>query len=124
MSKPLSPTARTIKLLEERDWLAGDVEKWIPHTQIRQDLFGVGDIIAVRGHETLLVQATTGDNGAARVKKCKAEPRMHKYLSSGLRRLEVWAWRELKSSGRWEPKVTVISLADLDPVPVEAETGN
>lgn len=118
MSKTLSPTARTIKLLEEQDWIAADVEKWIPHTKIRVDLFGVADVIAFRGHETLLVQATThsGGNSSSRVKKLKAEPRMHKYLVSGLHLLQVWAWRELKSSGRWEPKVTVIVLVDLDPV--------
>ena len=112
----MTPTARTINLLEGRDWLVEIVEKRIPHTRppITQDLFGVGDILAVRGHETVLIQVTDLAHNAAHVKKLKAEPKMHKWLVSGLRRLEVWAWRELKSSGRWEPRITVIALADLD----------
>lgn len=113
----MTPIKRTLKLLEERDWLAAIVEKRIPHTRppITQDLFNVGDILAVRGHETVLIQVTDVDHNAAHVKKLKAEPQMHEWLVSGLRRLEVWAWRELKGKG-WVPKITEIRLADLSPL--------
>lgn len=118
MTSKLTPTTRTLRKLEADGWMAQEVEQWIPRTRIRRDLFGVGDVIAVHTHAVLLVQATTGDNGAARVAKIKAEPRMHVWLFAPFRRIEVWAWRELKGQG-WQPMITEITLADLAPIPGE-----
>lgn len=112
----MTPTARTLKKLAEDGWMAEEVERWIPHTRIRKDLFGVADIIAVKGRLTLLVQATTQTHLTLRVDKIKAEPQMHTWLSFHLRRIEVWAWRYLKRKARWEPFITEIYLADLSPV--------
>ena len=113
MSKSLNPTTRTLRKLEADGWMAGEVERRIPRTLVTQDLFGVGDILAVMGGLTMLVQTTTVPNGANRIAKIKAEPRMQQWLSSEMRRIQVWAWRELKGKG-WEPKITEIVLADLD----------
>ncbi len=116
MSSDLTPTTRTLRKLEADGWMAQDVEKWIPHTQIRKDLYNVGDVIAVKACWTLLVQATSdnGGNSAKRVRKIKAEPMMHIWLSAGLRRVQVWAWKATKA-GNWKPRITEIELKHLDP---------
>lgn len=115
-----TPTTRTLKKLTEDSWLAETVEKWIPRTRITRDLFGVGDILAVKHGEVVLIQATsdnTGGNSPSRIAKIKAEPRMHQWLHADILRVQVWAWRFLKRSGQWEPKITEITFDDLDPLP-------
>lgn len=46
MSKT-SPTRRALAECKRRGWTAQVVEKWIPHTRRRLDLFGVIDIVAI-----------------------------------------------------------------------------
>src|SRR3546814_2519291 len=57
-----SPTARTLAKLRADGWLAWVVEKWIPQTRKRSDLFGFIDILALRDGEVLAVQATSRSN--------------------------------------------------------------
>lgn len=64
-----SPTQRTLKYYRDQGYLCGIVEKFNPHAKIRQDLFGVCDIVAVGKNETLCVQATSDTNLATRVTK-------------------------------------------------------
>ena len=110
----LTPTTRTLRKLAADGWMADIVERWIRKGPFQKpttkDLFGIGDILAVKNSSILLIQATTGANGAARVTKIKAEPRTRRWLCAAL--IEVWAWRELKGKG-WQPKITEITLADL-----------
>lgn len=42
-----SPTQRTLAECRKRGYTAQVVEKWNPHARIRQDLFGVIDIVAI-----------------------------------------------------------------------------
>jgi len=67
----VSPTARSLKLLRERGYLAGVVEQTVPQTFIKRDLFGFIDILAVHPEtgETLAIQATSGSNASARIYK-------------------------------------------------------
>ncbi len=117
MTSKLTPTTRTLRKLEADGWMADEVERWVRNSNIRKDLFGVGDVLAVRGHLTLIVQVTDVAHNAEHVDKVKAEPRMHTWITYH-RKIEVWAWRELKGKG-WQPKITEITIADLAPVPGE-----
>jgi len=45
------------------------VEKWNPHARIRQDLFGILDLVAIKEGETLGVQTTTLGNVSSRLDK-------------------------------------------------------
>lgn len=49
------------------------VERWLPTGRgglgVRKDLFGIGDLIAVRGDETALIQVTSRNNIASRMRK-------------------------------------------------------
>ena len=113
-----SPTVLTLKKLREQGYTAQVVERWqalsgnkfLPG--IRIDLFGIIDILAIRGDEDgcLGVQCTTYSNMSARVKKAKAEPRMVTWLCAN-NQLQVWGW--FKKKNRWEVRVVEITGDDL-----------
>lgn len=53
-----SPTQRSLAHLRSLGYRVAVVERWNPHARIRQDLFGVLDLLAVRDGEILGVQTT------------------------------------------------------------------
>lgn len=99
---PTSPTQRTLAKCKSLGWRAQVVEKWLAHVGRRVDLFGFGDVIALDGKVgSLLIQATTTSNGAARVAKitedcCEAA---RDWLHAG-NRLEVWGWAKRGKVGK------------------------
>lgn len=101
-----SPTQRTLQRLRNDGYLAAVVEHWNPHARVRNDLFGFIDVLAVRDGEILAVQATSGSNGASRVKKIAEHPNVGAIRKAGIR-IEVWAWRRLVSG--WAPRVEDLS---------------
>lgn len=103
----MSPTERSLAFLRGRGYLVAVVEKWNPHVKIRQDLFGVLDLLAVKPGEILGVQTTTGDNMSKRITKFAESDLVPRLRESGMR-LEVHGWRKL-ASGKWEPRVEDVS---------------
>ena len=78
---------------------------------------GFGDVLVATGESLLLIQATSGSNSAARVRKITTECReaARAWLESG-GRIEVWAWRKYaKPVDRryWRALETPITLADV-----------
>ena len=107
----MTPTARTLKLLRDKGWTCQTVESWIPRLNIRRDLFGVGDVLAMKICEPLLlVQATSAANVSARIGKAKKEPRLRTWLVCG-HRFEVWGWG--KRNQRWERRRNSLIHSDL-----------
>jgi hypothetical protein len=105
-----SPTQRTLKKLRDDGWMAQVVERWNPHARIRQDLFGVIDVLAIKGNETLAIQATTGSATSNRLKKVVESDCAWRMIEAGWR-VEVWGWRKLKNrpGGKlWFPDIRVI----------------
>src|SRR5262249_16984576 len=49
---------------------------------------------------TLLIQATTADNLAARIRKARAEPRLRVWLGQPSRAVPAWGWGV--RGGAWE----------------------
>lgn len=94
--KRTSPTQRSLELLRSRGYLCEVVEKWNPYARIRQDLFGFGDILAIREDEVLLVQTTSGSNMAARIQKIADHENVGAVRKAGIR-IHVHGWRKLKS---------------------------
>jgi len=115
----MTPTARTLKWCKENGLLAGTVERYNHHTRQSNDLFGFIDIIAIDGTKTIGIQATSGSNVSARVKKIKAEARAHDWLSSPRRLVVVHGWVKRKPRGqkrpRWELREVWIFKDDLLP---------
>lgn len=104
-----SPTQRSLALLRERGYVAQVVEQTIRGAGIvvfKRDLFGIGDIIAVRDGETLLVQTTSGSNVAARIAKIAECEHVGAIRKAGWR-LVVHGWRKLK--GRWTVREVDVS---------------
>lgn len=82
------------------------VEKWNPHARIRQDLFGFIDILGIKDGETIAIQACAGSSLSARVKKITEHENLAAVRKANWR-IEVWAWRKLKSG--WAPKIIDLS---------------
>lgn len=101
-----SPTQLTLKLLRDEGWTVEVVERWILGANIRKDLFGFIDLVALKGDMTLGVQATSYSNMGARIKKIE-----NAELLSQVRRaswhLWVIGWR--KQNNRWTHKIVDLS---------------
>lgn len=95
-----SPTSRSLEHLRKQGYVAQVVEKWIPAVKRRQDLYGFIDILAIRDNEVVGVQATSGDNVAARVRKIGEHELVGQVRRAGIRIL-VHGWRK-NASGRWQ----------------------
>lgn len=94
-----SPTARSLEHLRKAGYKADVVERWIPGANIRRDLFGFIDILAIRDAEVLGVQSTSGDNVAARVSKIADHDNVGAVRKAGIR-IVVHGWRK-NAAGRW-----------------------
>lgn len=95
----MTPTQRSLALLRGQGYRVAIVEHWNPHARIRQDLFGIVDLLAIRDGQTLAVQTTSGSNVAARVKKiaeAEATPDMRRAGWS----IIVHGWRKA-ATGKW-----------------------
>lgn len=96
----MTPTQRTLAEMRKRGHMAAVVEKWNPHARIRQDLFGIIDVLCLGDSEVIGVQTTSASNLSARVRKivdCDALPALRK---AGVRLL-VHGWKKA-SNGRWQ----------------------
>jgi hypothetical protein len=98
-----SPTKRTLELLRREGYSAAVVERFNTYAKVRVDLFGFGDVLAIRPDcpGVLAVQATTTDNQAGRLRKALAIPELKVWVAAG-NRVEIWGWRKNGRSGRWE----------------------
>jgi hypothetical protein len=94
----MTPTQRTLKKLRDDGWIAEVVERWVPGANIRKDLFGWIDIMALRDGQTLAVQCTSYSNMSARVKKIEESETIAEVRKAGW---SVWVigWR--KVNNRW-----------------------
>jgi hypothetical protein len=92
------PTQRTIAELKQLGFVFQVVEHWNAWARRRVDLFGIGDILAMReGIGLLLIQTTSGDNHAKRRTKAMAEPRLLTWLKCG-GRFEIFSWAKRRST--------------------------
>lgn len=112
-----SPTARSLESLREAGYIAEVVERWIPHTNNRKDLFGAIDIVAIHPNSQgiLGVQATTAANASARVRKALMEPKIRVWIEAG-GFFAVHGWRKYREGNReiWRPMVREITIDDLN----------
>ena len=111
----MTPTSLSLRLLRQEGFTATVCESWIPHANLRRDLFGFGDIIGAHPRERriLLVQATSAGHVADRLAKARAIPELTCWLRSG-GEFEVWGWRLV--DGRWQVRRVAVLADDLAPV--------
>ena len=111
----MSPTQRSLKKLRDAGYLTCIVEKWIAAIKQRKDAFGFGDLLAIRGDETILVQTTSGANASARVNKIIELEEAKIWLSSPNRKIWVHGWAKRGGRGQrklWTCSEREITLAD------------
>lgn len=89
-----SPTARSLAKLRKEDWHPWVVETFNHYTKTRRDLFGFVDILAIKGSETLAVQATSYSNVSSRVNKIAEHDNVGFVREAGWR-IEVWGWHKV-----------------------------
>lgn len=109
-----SPTERTLKWLREQGIACEVVEKWMPRTRQRKDLFGGIDIVGIRADPQLTVgvQATSGGHVSDRVKKIVEIPELRTWVEAG-NQLWVVGWRLAGKKGQrktWQPRVVEIGF--------------
>lgn len=92
--------------MRSRGYLAGITEHWNAFAKIRQDLFGILDLVCVSEKGTVGVQTTSYSNMASRVAKI-AESEATAFLRKAGWCLEVHGWRKVK--GRWTVRVVDVS---------------
>ncbi len=98
---PASATRRTLEYLRKAGFpLVQVVEKWNPHAGVRQDLFGIIDVLAVGPGGVLAVQCTSGSNVAGRLAKVRKSEALPVLKRAGFD-VRVHGWRKRKSNGRW-----------------------
>ena len=115
----MSPTARTLDLLRREGYLPAVVERWLPGVNVRKDLWGFGDVLAVHpgARAFLIVQATTLPNIGSRLNRARALPGLAVWLNAG-GLFECHGWT--KRNGRWACKRVAVQAGDMNPVLVQA----
>lgn len=98
MSKT-SPTQRTLAEMRKRGYLSAVVERWNSHARIRQDLFGLIDVICLGDGETIAVQTTSGSNVSDRIRKIAESDKVAEIRKAGWK-IVVHGWRKA-ANGRW-----------------------
>lgn len=120
----VSPTQRTVRELKNQGRKCGIVERYNafvgPHG-IRQDLFGIIDIIALDPERGIVGIQSCGSAFAAHEKTILEERWQDTYdwLATPGTALELWGWRRVKvkrggKAVRWAPRVRAFTLDDLE----------
>ena len=107
-----SPTQNSLSVLKGEGWLAEVVERWIPGANIRKDLFGFVDIIAVKDGQTLAVQTTSYSNVSARVKKITESELLPELRKAGWL-IHVHGWRKTATIRGGKTQVWKQHVVDL-----------
>lgn len=127
MRKGLSSVQRTIQHLRGEGVICGVVERFNAHVGefgVRQDLFGIIDIIALDRQKGVRGIQCCGADFSSHVKKIFEEKTEEtiEWLSTPGTTLEIWGWRKVKlerggKAERWSPRVQVITLDDFNDEP-------
>lgn len=121
----MTPTQRTIRELKNLGRECAIAEKWIPGANIRRDLFGIIDVVALDPERGVVGIQSTGSAFSQHYQKLTVEcyQNTFNWLSTPGASLELWGWRKVKKvrGGKqmiWQPRIQEITMADLG---IEAE---
>jgi hypothetical protein len=91
----VSPTELSLREAKKRGWTCAIVERWNPYAKIRQDLFGIIDILCLTSNGVVGIQATSYSNISSRVNKIADCPHLPMLRTAGVL-IHVWGWRKVK----------------------------
>jgi hypothetical protein len=101
-----SPTQLSLKKLRADGYLVAITEKWNHFCKIRQDMWGIIDLLAIKENEILAVQTTSASNMSARAKKIADSENIGMIRKSGIK-VHIHGW--VKTGRKWECKVMDVS---------------
>jgi len=114
-----SPTSRTLQALKKEGTRAGVVERFIGPLNIRKDLFGIIDVIALGDGGVRGIQCC-GTSFSSHVSKLLVDERDSSiaWLQTPGTTLELWGWRKLKvkrggTAVRYAPRIRIFTLEDF-----------
>ena len=123
-----SPTQRTIRALRNLGRRCAIVEKWNSHAKIRQDLFGVIDVLALDPEKGVVGVQSCGNSFSQHYDKLTNEKADEcvEWLETPGTSLELWAWRKVKlkrggKAVRWQPRIHVFKLEDFHGNPLRRD---
>jgi len=119
----MSSVQRTIRQLKDNGMVCAVVEKWNPFVGehgIRQDLFGIIDILALDPIRGVIGVQCCGSDFSSHIRKITVDKAQETedWLNTPGTRLEIWGWRKVKKKrgGKqmvWRPRIQEITLFDL-----------
>jgi hypothetical protein len=104
-----SPTQKTLTLFRDEGFQIEVVERWVPGANIRKDLFGFVDLVAIRDGVTYGIQATSTSNMSARQKKIADSDLLRPILEAEWTILVV-GWSKINN--RWRPRIVSCELSE------------
>lgn len=105
-TKKTSPTQRSLAEMRKRGFDCAVVEHWNPHVGIRQDMFGVWDIVCIKPGAIVFLQCTTDDNMSKRITKITEHDLIDSFRKCGAILL-VQGWK--KRAGHWQVREVDLS---------------
>lgn len=116
----MSPVERTLAELRSKGIKVAVVEKWNAYSRIRQDLFGIVDILALDPARGFVGVQCTGTDFASHWKKLTEDRAQDciDWLKTPGGYLEIWSWRKVKvkRGGKalvWSPRIKILTLEDF-----------
>lgn len=95
----MSPTQRSLAHMRKLGYRAAITERWNPWAKVRNDLFGIVDVLCVGNGETVAVQCTSGSNVSSRVAKIAESEHISELRKAGWK-VVVQGWRK-NAAGKW-----------------------
>lgn len=104
----MSPTQRTLQQLRPHVLDITVAERWNAHAQIRQDLFGIVDVVALMEKRTLGLQCSSESDVAKHLKAIQQNKHLENLIFAGWEVLVI-AWSKVKpfptSRVRWRARI-------------------
>ena len=102
-----SPTQLTLKKLKSEGYTTVQiVERWNAFARVRQDLFNIIDVLAVKDGVTIGIQVTSKSNMSARMKKIADNEHVNNLRDANWTIL-IHGW--YKEGARWKVKIEDLS---------------
>jgi hypothetical protein len=102
-----SPTQLSLAMLREDGWFCWITEHYNYFSKTRQDLWGFGDILALKPGQILCCQTTTASNMSARIRKITDHENVG-YVRDANIMIHVHGWHQ-DDKKKWHCKVKDVS---------------
>lgn len=110
----MTPTQRSKALYLELGYQVEVVERWVPGANVRKDVFGIGDLLAVHPRGRMVLVQTTTANIMERVRKLIGNTPASDWMRAG-GEIHFNAWTKTGPRGKRKTWTCRLLLAVADP---------